>query len=392
MTQLTPDIAAAAAAGVYGLREDSLSAMAARGRTLGVESFFDVGGDARMTGSSGIGIFRASTGFGYVARGREGTPYAGDLLIATRGTHMPSAHDWLSNFNIALETGPGIGLVHAGFNRLRETMLRQLDQALEQQRGVRAVHTVGHSLGGALAVLNAADLKRRGFAEVNCYTFGAPRVGDLAFTIWFNRALGANNIRRVYHPADPVPMIPLFPFFHAPLRSGIALPNTDGALVNPDFHSMGDVYRARVAGQSWAQLSAAGVAPDSGLRLQAWLAQTGVTNRFVMGSARLLGLIADALAWVIRTSASVVVGGALTAGATLLDRIAQLIESGAAASIEIGRAMQTVIGAIFRFLGRAAVAVANMTAQFLRWILGLLFNAVATAGRHALEGLDRMRL
>lgn len=308
MTQLTPALAAAAATGVYGLRTTDMAGLAARGRTLGIEAHFDVTSNTPISGRSGIAMFRTSTGFGYLARGRAHTPYEGDLLLVTRGTHKTSAEDWLTNLTIAMEPGPGGALVHAGFNRLRKTMQDQIDQSLRAAGAFRRMHIVGHSLGGALATLNGAEMIARGERRVSIYTFGAPRVGNWAFVNWLDNAIGSENIRRVFHPADPVPMIPLFPFFHAPPGDAFALANTDGGIINPKYHGMDDSYVPGVGDMSWTGLSRIEKAPDSGIRLQRWLAEGGVTNGFVMGSARLLGLIGDALAWILKRAAQVVVG------------------------------------------------------------------------------------
>lgn len=388
MTQLTPSLAAAAATGVYGLRTTDMAGLAARGRTLGIEQHFDITANAPISGRSGIAMFRSTSGFGYVARGKSTSPYAGDLLLVTRGTHKTSAHDWLTNLTIAMEFGPGGALVHAGFNRLRKTMLSQVNQALQDAGPFRRIHIVGHSLGGALATLNAADIVSRGVRSVSVYTFGAPRVGNYAFVSWLEGKIGGENIRRVFHPADPVPMIPLFPFFHAPKGDAFALANTDGAILNPSYHGMAESYNPGVAGHDWSTLSTVGREPDSGIKLQRWLASGGVSNGVIMGSARLLGLIGDALAWILKRALQVIVGSVLTVGATLLDRIAAVLEAGAEASVELSRYVGTLVNAIFRYLGRAAMAVKDMTRAFLRWVLELLFRSVATVATAALTRSD----
>lgn len=43
----------------------------------------------------------------------------------------------------------------------------------------------GHSLGGALAILAAADIKSVGHKVDEVYTFGQPRVGNVAFSKWY---------------------------------------------------------------------------------------------------------------------------------------------------------------------------------------------------------------
>ena len=388
MTQLTPSLAAAAATGVYGLRTTDMAGLAARGRTLGIESHFDITSNTPISGRSGLAAFRSSSGFGYLARGKSNSPYAGDLLLVTRGTHKTSIHDWLTNLTIAMEIGPGGALVHAGFNRLRQTMLSQINRALEDAGPFQRIHCVGHSLGGALATLNGADMVARGVRQVSIYTFGAPRVGNYAFVNWLEGRIGGDNIRRVYHPADPVPMIPIFPFFHAPKGRGFAIANPDGARFSASYHGMDDNYVPGVDGMSWGQLGAVAREPDSGIKLQRWLAEGGVTNGFVMGSARLLGLVGDALAWILKRALQVIGGSIVTVGATLLDRIAAVLAAGAEASVELTAYISTLVKAIFKFLGRAVGTVKDMTRAFLRWVLQLLFTSVASVAATALDRND----
>lgn len=77
------------------------------------------------------------------------------------------------------------------------------------------VHCVGHSLGGAVASLAADWVSRTLKLPTKLYTIGAPRVG----TDWLVKSTTASireeNIFRVYHSTDPVPMVPLYPFMHA---------------------------------------------------------------------------------------------------------------------------------------------------------------------------------
>ena len=58
-----------------------------------------------------------------------------------------------------------------------------------------SVYVTGHSLGAAMAVLSAAHLQTQEGVNVDeIYTFGLPRVGDAAFSTWFNQ-----NIPQAIH-------------------------------------------------------------------------------------------------------------------------------------------------------------------------------------------------
>jgi hypothetical protein len=47
--------------------------------------------------------------------------------------------------------------------------------------------------------------------------------------------------------------------------------------------------------------------------------------------------------------------------------------------------VKTLVGAIFRFLGRTANKAADLTTAFLRWVLGLLFHTLSIMGAQALR-------
>jgi len=83
-------------------------------------------------------------------------------------------------------------------------MMAQIEQALPP--GNKVTYT-GHSLGGALANLAAAEHQgEKGKVEV--VTFGAPRVGDKAFAATLESKLGQEKITRVTTPGDPITQVP----------------------------------------------------------------------------------------------------------------------------------------------------------------------------------------
>ena len=61
----------------------------------------------------------------------------------------------------------------------------------------------GHSLGGALAILAAADLVPYYGRIHSIYTFGQPRIGNQQFAEWFQNL--HQNTFRIVHYADVVP-------------------------------------------------------------------------------------------------------------------------------------------------------------------------------------------
>jgi triacylglycerol lipase len=380
VSTLTPRNAAAIARGVYYLLDKSVEQAQGRGLSLGCEGMFTVSDDSRFLGrSGGLMVCKTLSGFGYIAAG-EGQ-YKDEVLIATRGTK--SGFDWLTNLNIGLQIGPGGQLVHAGFNETWKSFSADVTSFL-RGRNPSVIHCVGHSLGGALATLNADYLSSIRAAEIKLYTFGSPRTGDMFFARSLSRRVTEQNMYRVHHRSDPVPKIPLFPFQHVPAKaSGYQIMAGPSGLINPTAHFMVDSYIPGVADMSWQAL---GHQPTSDeVEVQGWLGQMNAGGGgFLKGSAALLQMIGKAMAWILGKIAFVAVGAVFTAGVTVLDQMAWMLSTGAQASVEVSMYISTIIGAIFRFLGRTAVAGASLTTSFIRWVLDLLYASLAAVARTAL--------
>lgn len=103
--------------------------------------------------------------------------------------------------------------VHSGFADAYEELFPKMKEGLEDLQ-CKDISVTGHSLGGALASLAAAELRSRGETPVSkVYTFGSPRVGNPAFVKAFTDvSLKDGNIPpqwRIVHGNDLVPrMVP----------------------------------------------------------------------------------------------------------------------------------------------------------------------------------------
>lgn len=98
-------------------------------------------------------------------------------------------------------------MVHSGFygtySKIRDLVRTRMD-ALIAKHSTAPILITGHSLGGALAVLAAVDIKpRHPSAIIRLYTFGQPRVGDTKFANYVMNLFPESYIR-VTHSDDTV--------------------------------------------------------------------------------------------------------------------------------------------------------------------------------------------
>lgn len=378
---LSPKQAAGIARGVYQLRTKALGEAVADGDDLGVDGLFAADAGRSFEGRSGALMFKAASGFGYLAAGTGRRQ--GELLIATRGTAVKI--DWLSNFNIGLQNGPSAHVVHAGFNEVWKSFQPVLREFV-RGRNFSHVHCVGHSLGGALAALNADWITASGVAGASLYTFGAPRVGLPPFAQALEERL-PGSIYRVSHVADPVPMIPLFPFRHAPYAGSSYLIRNGGGLVSVAAHNVKSSYIPGVGDAGWAALEKDDEGPGADARIKRWIETAAGGSGPAHLSATVLGMIARALHWLLRKSGTLLAaafGTVLAAGATVLDQVAWLLSRAAELSADLAGHLKSLIGAVFRFLGRTVGVVVELTTAFLRWVLDLLWSAMQGLATRAL--------
>ena len=386
MNALSPSQAASIARGVYFLLDQTVSEAAARADLLGCEGMFSVEDRSRFTGRSGcLSVLKRLSGFGYIAEGIG--KYQGEVLVVTRGTK--TAFDWLSNGNVGLALGPGGHYVHAGFHEIWKSFSTDV-AAFLRGRNPSVIHCVGHSLGGALALLNADYFTSLRVAEVKLYTFGSPRVGDINFARSICQRVGEENMYRVFHCADPVPMIPMFPFFHVPLRAGgYQLGNGARGIFNKDAHGMVESYIPGVRDQSWAALRNRNLSRDGRMNVELWLEQVNAgRGMIVKGSTWCMMMITRALTWLLNKASLLIFGsisGVASAGMTALDYLAWMLGRGAALSLEISGYLTSIINAIFRFTGRTMLTGVSLTTAFIHWVLGLLYGSLSLVARQALS-------
>ena len=118
--------------------------------------------------------------FGFVARRVD----TGDFFVIFRGTQTPG--DWLANIDfVQVDQPAGWGRAERGFSGMYAGSAETIINALKNSGNPGHVFVAGHSLGGSLATLCTADVRRTG-ALTTLYAFASPRTGDPTFARRFN--------------------------------------------------------------------------------------------------------------------------------------------------------------------------------------------------------------
>lgn len=123
-------------------------------------------------------------------------------IVAFRGTE--SLGDWISNLNTLSRT-KSYGIVHRGFLNAFEIVKNELERVLHTM-SVNSILLTGHSLGGALATVAAAEWQ--GSFPINgVYTYGQPAVGKQKFPSFIRENYNQKFFRFV-NDDDVVPRVP----------------------------------------------------------------------------------------------------------------------------------------------------------------------------------------
>ncbi len=380
MTTLNPLLASELALGSYNVVNNFKLRLFLESRN---EFSNETGDSSQSYGEVGSRLFNVADAFGVCVKGTG--IYKNDLFLIFRGsTNRNYGADWISNGRAGVNTSKTGSLVHIGFNQIFNSMTDQLARFLNAHRSAHTVHCIGHSLGGAVANLAADWIADHYSFNVKLYTFGAPRVGfgNGGFASKLSTKLLPENIYRVFHSTDPVPMVPLFPFLHAPASGQAYYVPFSGLTINISAHSM-ENYIQSVGGHTWNLLYQP--APNfSKAAIRHWLEGDTESNPHSVGFWNRLHYAALHIVQGVLTGVGIAFSGVLT----IADYMAILLKKGVELAGEISHWVFLFARKIMRALGMKVVeSVEELTIQLLRNILRRIIGRIAREATKAIERL-----
>jgi len=139
-------------------------------------------------------------------------PAAGEnvIVLSFRGATPTAGRNWITDLTAHRRPYPGLrgATVHKDFYNAYLSVARQVNRAVKSLLANCQkchIYITGHSLGGAIATLAAADLYTV-TPDITVYTFGSPRVGDETFASYYDKIV-PDTYRLVNH-YDLVPHVP----------------------------------------------------------------------------------------------------------------------------------------------------------------------------------------
>ncbi len=336
----------------------------------------------RFTSKTGAFEFKTKTGFGVIAKGKKGSDFENDAILVCRGT--ASLYDWLTDFNTGLQTSRTGHAVHAGFNRTFNEFYPMLRDFITVNKPA-TLHCVGHSLGGALATM-ATGLAVKMKTKSALYTFGAPRVGliDFASKLSLSHYVGTDNIHRVFHGGDPVSMVSIWPFVHAPQPGGECHIGKVFEF-NPLQHLSGN-YETSLAGKtSWNALRKPQPSWDSQIR--DWVNSGDELTHFGFNYQNLC-LIMRAIQVGIKDCLHIPFASlnqTVVTGTTYLDQISFFLEQASKVSTTSDSFVKGILLRIAKMTGLAMALPQKITHHVVRTVLNHLVYVIGRSVKFALQ-------
>lgn len=385
MTEISPKHAATLAEDIYAVRSQMGTTLFLKNPLFSQKP----GSSQHLKAEVGFRIINAKDGFGVCVRGGKGREK--EMFIMFRGTTLSNyGADLISDVRIGVETSKTGLPVHVGFNHAFCSMLPSIKEFVSANiDATSTIHVIGHSLGGAVAAIAADWLSAQG-KHVKLYTFGAPKPGFEFFADKLTSRLGADNIYRVYHATDVVPMVPVYPFAHSPTNNfGYQIPSN--SFISFAAHKMVN-YGNSVKDQSWSALKNIGDNTIYHHSIEHWINSDSPLNP---ADPKTWEWINAGLTWVLRQ----VIGGAVAylqspiiSCFSLADKIAWILRNGIDLSIEASGWVLKLMRKIMQALGmKVAKAASELTRQFMRTILMRLIERMSAEAIRAIRGLMQNR-
>lgn len=385
--ELEPSVAADLAFNVYSVNGDDEFSL----RTfMNTKIFSRDHGKSIIQGEVGGRIFRAAKdGFGFFAKGSG--DYINDAFLVFRGTTKANNKaDFLTDARIGLTLSKTGLPVHIGFNHTFNSMLADIGRFITGANVTGTVHCIGHSLGGAVASLAADWVARNTAHAVKLYTFGAPRVGTEWFAKRTTSSVGPDNMYRVYHRTDPVPMVAFYPFMQAPYAHHAYFIHSNQPLTTGEAHRMVH-YVGSVAEKQWLELQTVRDQPyDIEAALESWLRSKSPVNA---SSASFWRWVDSALIYVIKkiTTAAIVHLQASFIGLhTVADKIAYILAKGIDLADSISVWVEHLMRKLMQALNMKVASNKNeLTTQLIRQVLVRIQEKSAQDARNAVQRTER---
>lgn len=366
---LNPVFAAELASSVYDIKKDT------ERRIFEAEykDTFNLSDNSYTTGRTGGYIVKRRHVMALFTTGKD--KYKGQAFVAIKGT--ASLYDALTDLNAGLRTSHTGFQVHQGFYYAFDSILTDLRKFTAKMQGVNVVHCIGHSLGGAIATLAADWLKANsGVSSVKLYTFGSPRVGLETFAEKCASRVKPENIYRVHHKTDPVPMVPTWPFYHVPKDEISYLLYSPLAAVPWEYHFMKHYIKSAKAAGSWVSMARSRPQSHMDYTVERWLKSDG----FVSFTANSLELLNAALIYVIKKVlhlAGITIVSLATGTLTLLDRMAILLAKAVKISTELSSWVFYLVRKMAALIGITIKEGADLTVEFIRAVFMRVYRRIA---------------
>lgn len=389
MNELSPQQTAKLAEGVYTVnKNDELSLKVFLGNQLFKKN--SANKPKAINAEVGGRIFRhAIDNFGVMAKGTG--HFENDVFLIFRGTTTANNKaDFVTDARIGICLSKCNLPVHIGFNQTFNSMLPEIQEFLNDTAVKGTIHCIGHSLGGAVASLAADWVSNSLNNPVKLYTYGAPRVGTDWFAKSTTRSIGLDNMHRVYHKTDPVPMVAIYPFVQAPYgANGHYVPSTQ-PLTSGEAHFMVN-YINSVTGKSWDDLSNTAIEPyNIEIAIENWLKSKSPVDST---SASFWQWVNSALIYVIKKvamGAILMLQGAVIGLHTIVDKLAYILAKGINLAEEISSWVLLLMKKLMQALKiKVEATKEKLTQNMIRYVLTRMTEESNRNASNAVRNIDK---